>query len=1232
MAQKDVTSQYITNATLSNGTTGWTNVNFNNPVQGNNTTGFASECYAGWGSLEKTNYSLTQNITLPAGHYTLVNYSFFRQGLNADTDPSKSLAYLKAGENEVAVQTLGSISAGGYANSQAEGANAFDSKMYRNTLDFTIDANNTTIEIGLVGTFDLKQSWMIAGMFELIAKDIPATMDAPFDVTGYITNSGFEYRNMTGWTVSPSGYFGTQNNNQGFKVGGYYAEKWQQSGALPEGSMSQTLTDLPAGYYKLTANLGGNGTYIDLNGKTVSWTADGNYTTGYVLAENEDLTITAGKTAEGTANWIHFDNFKLHFCGDVAAALTTLVGQVSGYESKLPTTDYNLLKTAVNSYDQTYSDVDELLAAISAVQALYDKADLYISFRTALSDAQTVDQNAKMNGTVLSALQAAISDAGSINMESASSDITTAKNALITATGNATASIANYAEAKAILDAASTYDDAGQASYAADETIAAIQSAYDDGSLESVTEEQKNAAKEALATACKAQKQPADGCDMTAYIVNPGIDGNVDGWTCEMNSATGEGYMGGPLKPSNDAMEFWGASTLDANAAGKTFDYYQLISSLPVGAYTISAEMLNSTNGEEGANWNGGGKAGLYGKTTSAEVKELVTIDDETFRSYTTKVILVLDGELRIGVKNIAALTGRWFACDNFKLTYARQLNDAEKEEIAKENAIARYNEALAAAKAIEEGTIPASVYNNLQTTITNNTLADGTSTQYNDATDNLNYAAANALAMVKPYAAWKALKPQADALVAVSNNNPSANATLADAISTQNAAVEAAETTASVITTATSTLKTAMTTYATTAEPTNDECFDLTFMIENPHFTEGNGGTAIPTGWTLENGSITEHRLLTHNFEAYHKVFNLSQTIPNLQKGTYKVTLQGFARHDGADKDKTNLYCGIVNQPIMDIKDEYSTTSYYYNGVPTMGDTNYDSSYTLNEETVYQPNGMSGSYYWFQETNPLTVKPFYTNEVQTLITEAGNLKIGFKCETTSDWVIWDNFHLYYYGSAIAVALDEATGTSYAEDIDNANVTLHKTIYEGWNTITIPFEATAEDFGGGSLYKFVGDDETTLHFETASSIEPNVPYLLNATTPTEGVGTFTFNNVTVKAADGQTTEGTDYNFVGTYQLAIVADGDYILGAKDDVVAFYRSKGGNKVKAYRAFVQKKVDADPARLSIFIDGTVTSIDAIDGRVLNNAAIYNIAGQQVKNAQKGIYIHNGKKIVVK
>ena len=63
-AQKDVTAQYITNATLSS-LDGWTNNNFNTPVNAlhrnvnndnifsNATTGYASECYAGWGGWKK---------------------------------------------------------------------------------------------------------------------------------------------------------------------------------------------------------------------------------------------------------------------------------------------------------------------------------------------------------------------------------------------------------------------------------------------------------------------------------------------------------------------------------------------------------------------------------------------------------------------------------------------------------------------------------------------------------------------------------------------------------------------------------------------------------------------------------------------------------------------------------------------------------------------------------------------------------------------------------------------------------------------------------------------------------------------------------------------------------------------------------------------------------------------------------------------------------------------------
>ena len=107
-AQKDVTSQYITNAKLENNTDGWTKTfskkyqttdpadAFSKSVRGNNTAGWATEAYAGWGELIQTEYSIKQTITLPKGNYTLVNYSFFRQGQSYNTNSDKSLAVLKA--------------------------------------------------------------------------------------------------------------------------------------------------------------------------------------------------------------------------------------------------------------------------------------------------------------------------------------------------------------------------------------------------------------------------------------------------------------------------------------------------------------------------------------------------------------------------------------------------------------------------------------------------------------------------------------------------------------------------------------------------------------------------------------------------------------------------------------------------------------------------------------------------------------------------------------------------------------------------------------------------------------------------------------------------------------------------------------------------------------------------------------------------------------------------------
>lgn len=316
-AQRDVTKQYIVNATLSEGTKGWTVSNFNNPQQGNNTKGWASESYAGWGNLDVKSYSLTQKITLPKGHYRLANYSFFRQGLNADTDKSKSLAYLVAGSQKVAIQTLGSIATSGYANSQADGANCFDSKMYRNVVEFAIDADNTQIEVGLTGTFDLKQSWVIAGMFELFDLNQIPNEETPTDMTYAIKNSGFEYRDLTGWVLSANGAMKVQNNTSFTdKSGAYYCEQWQQNGGLSDRSVSQTLKDLPAGYYTLSAycKYDGTGAILFANDAETSIVAgqSGQYTVKKKITKGQDLNIGL-KLVNGTSNWVCVDRFSLTY-------------------------------------------------------------------------------------------------------------------------------------------------------------------------------------------------------------------------------------------------------------------------------------------------------------------------------------------------------------------------------------------------------------------------------------------------------------------------------------------------------------------------------------------------------------------------------------------------------------------------------------------------------------------------------------------------------------------------------------------------------------------------------------------------------------------------------------------------------------------------------------------------------------------------------------------------------
>lgn len=384
-AQTDVTGKYIKSADLST-TDGWTQSHFNSSKQGSTTNdGYAIEAYAGWGSLEVKNYSLTQEITLPAGNYQLVNYSFYREGEGYDVDAQTSRAYLKAGDKQVALKTLGSIVCAGYANSQQEGANVFSTMMYRNTLDFTLDTEST-IEIGIVGTFEQIKSWCIVGSFQLF--DMDKTPNAQ-DVTYLLTNPGFEYRDMSGWTLSENGAFGAQSNNEfGGKAGGYYAEKWQRTEALSDRSMTQSLTGLVNGNYRFSAYAfyGGTGAYLQAGDATTPVTANAS---GYysVSAKVTDGTLTVGAgLKDGTSNWICFDRFKLEYIPDVISDddAAEIIGQAEALEGQAMNAETRSTLVAAKSA----FDSNKILANYSALQTAIANArvsvNAYASAKSAL--------------------------------------------------------------------------------------------------------------------------------------------------------------------------------------------------------------------------------------------------------------------------------------------------------------------------------------------------------------------------------------------------------------------------------------------------------------------------------------------------------------------------------------------------------------------------------------------------------------------------------------------------------------------------------------------------------------------------------------------------------------------------------------------------------------------------------------------------------------------------------
>lgn len=152
--------------------------------------------------------------------------------------------------------------------------------------------------------------------------------------------------------------------------------------------------------------------------------------------------------------------------------------------------------------------------------------------------------------------------------------------------------------------------------------------------------------------------------ESAGYIKNANITtsskSEVPGWTCERTA-----YAGYTKDVGNTYLEVWNES-----AANIDFNYYQDIEDIPNGVYTLSAACFNSTTGVEGATINGA--MGLYATADGVSYFAPVTTDSEIDYNTRTTIptIVVRNHTMRIGIRNIARMTGRWAGADEFSLIY----------------------------------------------------------------------------------------------------------------------------------------------------------------------------------------------------------------------------------------------------------------------------------------------------------------------------------------------------------------------------------------------------------------------------------------------------------------------------------------------------------------------------------------------------------------------------------
>jgi len=221
----------------------------------------------------------------------------------------------------------------------------------------------------------------------------------------------------------------------------------------------------------------------------------------------------------------------------------------------------------------------------------------------------------------------------------------------------------------------------------------------------------------------------------------------------------------------------------------------------------------------------------------------------------------------------------------------------------------------------------------------------------------------------------------------------------------------------------------------------------------------------------------------------------------------------------------------------------------------------------------------------------------------------------------------------------------------------------------GWQTIVLPFDvqtvsvnnkdikwfANAYDDADFWVFQYVGDngDRALFYYNSEGIMSAGTPYIVAVPDKSwagndcslEGKSlVFYAENVMVHNTTPTAIESENQSFIGTYSGSNELIDTYVLN--DEGSSFTPN---NSVGAFKAYIQKKNGSSGVHISLaFTDGTETGIEGISSETASqmHQSIYDLQGRNMGSSAnnhtnngisthtlpKGIYIVNGKKVVIK